>query len=289
MIKESHSEKSAILVVCHKPIPYVAKLANSEINSNFYIHVDRKADIDIIKKDFAPNLENVFWLEKRVDVNWGGFSIVQSILSLMRVALENKENLHFHLISGNCIFLDDITLIEKRMKSYPESSIFLELSSSLRRRYRLRFNAPHADTKYQRSIIGRLLTKCFQLIDKLVYPRNELIKLAPFGNMWFSANIEGMKQLLSIVTEDEETYFSHKLVPDEHFFQYLILKNGLQDTVYDNKRYIKFIGSANHPENLNYGELVSLERSKYWIARKVSSGIALNYLENIKKDCGSEY
>lgn len=282
--KESNSEKSAILVICHEQIPYVAKLANSEINSNFYIHVDRKADIELIKKDFVPNLENVYWVDSRIDVNWGGFSIVQSILSLMRMALDNKENLHFHLISGNCIFLDNIALIEEKMKRYPQSSIFLELSSSLRRRYRLRFNTPHADTKYQRSIIGRLLTKYFQFIDRLVYPRNDFIKLAPFGNMWFSANIEGMKKLLSIVTKDEEAYFRYKLVPDEHFFQYLILKNNLQNTIHDNKRYIKFIGSANHPENLNYEELTCLDRSKYWIARKVEPGIALNYLENIKKD-----
>lgn len=282
-MKIKNCNKSAVLILCHSPIPYVAKLASYERDVNFYIHVDSKIDIEKIKQDFSTETNNVYWIENRINIQWGGFSIIQAILTLISMALENNENKYFHLISGNCVFLVDIPIIAERMSTYPREAIFLELASSVRRRYRIRFNVPHADTKYQRALLGRFLTKFYQLMDKLISPNTEIIKKAPFGNMWFSANIEGMKKLLAIVTEETKNYFRHKLVPDEHFFQYLIIKNNLENYIYNNKRYIYFIGSANHPENLYLEDLIDIDSSEYWIARKVNKDVALNYLKKIKE------
>lgn len=276
------SGKNALLVLCHSRIPYIAALARLNKECNFYIHVDLKSDIEEIKTDFSLELGNVFWIEKRVSINWGGFSIVQAILNLLEVSLANIENGHFHLLSGNCVFLEDIATIGKKMECYSENTIFLELTNSLRRRYRIRFDTPHADTKIQRNYLGRFLTKFYQYLDKLLPIKSPILMRAPFGNMWFSANRGGMNLLFSLVTEKEIKYFQRKLVPDEHFFQYIILSNNLECFLESNYRYINFIGEANHPELLDLDVLLNLDKGKYWIARKVNNDVALNYLDRLK-------
>lgn len=276
--------KTAVLIICYKKIPYIAELAKCNKNCNFYIHVDLKSNIDDIKSDFAGEFSNVFWIEKRVDINWGGFSIVQAILNLLESSLANPENQHFHLLSGNCIFLDDVDVISHRMKCYSANTIFIELTHSARRRYRIRFNTPHADTKMQRSCLGRILTKGYQYLDKFIPVVSPILEKAPYGNMWFSANRGGLEHLYVSIKSEHIDYFRKKLVPDEHFFQYIILLNKLEKYVENYHRYINFIGSANHPEMLDIKELLQLDKEKYWVARKVNDVVALDYLHKIKVD-----
>lgn len=276
------NKKNAILILCYRKIPYIAQLAKLNKNCNFYIHVDLKSDIHDVKSDFDPELSNVFWLKNRVEINWGGFSIVQAILNLLELSLANHENQHFHLLSGNCIFIDDLDIISQRMGCYSDNAIFIELTQSTRRRYRIRFNTPHADTKMQRSYFGRILTKGYQYLDKIIPIVSPILRKAPYGNMWFSANRGGIEHLYYSIRSEDLDYFRKKLVPDEHFFQYIILLNKLEKYVENYHRYIDFIGNANHPEILNLDKLLSLDREKYWIARKVNDDVALNYLEKLK-------
>ena len=145
------------LILTHKNIDHIYKLASELPDASFYIHLDKKSNIDLIQKKSAPN---VFFIDNRVDIKWAGFSMIQATLNLINYALEHdKTNEFFHLISG-----DDVIL--NRDLSWNSSDIFMECRVSKEHQYRLRFDTPHADTKYQRTFLGKVLTQFYKKIDK---------------------------------------------------------------------------------------------------------------------------
>lgn len=255
--------KNVFLVLAHKPIEHIYNYARERQDSNFYIHVDKKTDIRLIK---TQELKNVFFLKEneRVDITWAGFSMVKATLNLINFALgHDQENSFFHLISG-----DDV-ILEKKLE-WNNSDIYIECSVSKRHQYRMRFDMPHADTKYQRTLLGKALTQFYKKLDS-VLPTSETFY---FGSQWFSIRRNELQILITSITTDDLEFFRKKLCPDEHFFQYLIAKNEMLHKVsnFGNKRFIKFDLNFQHgssPIFLTARQLIEAQKENYWFARKV--------------------
>ena len=91
--------KHAILIMAHNQPTLIEKtillLDNKSID--FYIHLDKKVEINRINNQDLPNVHFVEDID-RVDITWGGFSMVQATLNLVRFALSHDhENSFFHL------------------------------------------------------------------------------------------------------------------------------------------------------------------------------------------------
>ena len=85
--------KVAFLNLCHCDPEIVEKSAKQLTqNKNFYmyIHVDKKKD-DIEFKKRLKNVENVFFVENRKEVYWGGFNAIMATIELLKEALNSKE------------------------------------------------------------------------------------------------------------------------------------------------------------------------------------------------------
>ncbi len=142
-------------------------------------------------------MKNIFFVENRVDIKWAGFSMVQATLNLMNYALQHDEsNEYFHLISGDDVFLTDLL-------AWNDSQIYMECKESKEHRYRMRFNAPHADTQYQRSIFGKLLTQGYKFLDKLVPTAEKFY----FGSQWFSIRREQLQKILNSISIEDMDFF----------------------------------------------------------------------------------
>lgn len=90
----------AVLILAHKNIDQVIKLSKQLIPTfNIYIHIDTKTNLTNSQRDELQNLKNVQYISQ-YNVKWGSYSIVKATISLMNLALQNKENTYFHLISG---------------------------------------------------------------------------------------------------------------------------------------------------------------------------------------------
>lgn len=90
----------AVLILAHKNIDQVIKLSKQLIPTfNIYIHIDTKTNLTNYQKNELQSLKNVQYISK-YNVKWGSYSIVKATISLMKLALQNKENTYFHLISG---------------------------------------------------------------------------------------------------------------------------------------------------------------------------------------------
>ena len=263
--------KITYMILTHKNIDHIYKLASEMPASNFYIHIDLKADITQIRKGLH-NIENIFFVENRVDIKWAGFSMIQATLNLMNYALQHDtQNEYFHLISG-----DDVIL--KKEQVWDDSTIYMECRESVEHRYRMRFNAPHADTQYQRSIFGKFLTQGYKFLDKLFSSTEKFY----FGSQWFSIRRAQLQKILDSISVEDIEFFRKKLCPDEHFFQYLVIKNSLLANISSlgNKRFIIFDENyqrGSSPIFLTTKHLLKAKSEQYWFARKVEQKVMYEF------------
>lgn len=95
-------KKIAYLITAHNDPEHLNKLIKAlDYNADFYIHIDKKANI----KEFEDviSLNNVFFLSNRVNVHWAGISMVDVLMNLIEEALKNEnEYCHSVLITGSC-------------------------------------------------------------------------------------------------------------------------------------------------------------------------------------------
>ena len=233
---------TAHLLLCHTPPHHLPLMAQRAPQHHFYVHYDAKSDAGGIA--FLNGLPNVSVLPQRIDVRWGGFSMIEATLALMQAALAQPQHQYFHLMSGDCLPLQTPETIERQMAAAGAGCLFLTCENVPRLRYRVRFSLPHADTSWQRSLIGKCLTKAAQCADRLLPSR----QTAWAGSQWFSADRAAV-QLLLDAAADMRPFFQRKLCPDEHFFQFIAQRHAAQLALHnDNRRCIRFAHGANHPD-----------------------------------------
>lgn len=255
----------AYLMLCHQPPIHLLTWAQRHPTCHYYLHYDAKAPF--IKLAPLKNQSNIHIIRHRININWGGFSMIEATLALMQAALANKNNQHFHLISGNCAPLLSPEAISAQCQQQPENTLWLDSQISPHLRYRTRFNAPHADTTWQRKPLGKLLTYSLKIADKILPNQENCLS----GSQWFSANRTAMQLLFNASLGDATSHFEKKLVPDEHFFQHIAHQlSGSLNHINHNQRFIRFPQDANHPDFLTLDDLWSAQKQGAWFARKVT-------------------
>ncbi|WP_224970335.1 beta-1,6-N-acetylglucosaminyltransferase [Acinetobacter oleivorans] len=270
--------KIGILIIAHKPIKYYEVLAKDNQEIDFFVHMDIKTNY------INPEIGNLIFLkdELRVDVKWGGFSQVQATLNLLSFVLHNSNCEFFHIVSGE----DIVVPVNKDLSeslTWSNSDIFMELTNSPRHRYRVRFFAPHVETIWQRKLVGKLLTFSLKILDKIFITQKDFW----FGSNWFSIRRDELKIILNSITDNDISLFKHRLNPDEHFFQYMVVKAGLKDNISSkgNNRYIIFdkkYNNGNNPIYLNSDQLLKLKNIHFpFFARKVDVDNQLKYYERV--------
>ena len=90
----------AVLVVAHKDADQIIELAKILTRKfEVYIHFDMKYRIPAESADILKSMAHVRLFQK-IAVNWGGYSIAEAELVLLREAMKNPEISYFHIISG---------------------------------------------------------------------------------------------------------------------------------------------------------------------------------------------
>lgn len=264
----------AYLILCHTPPRHIAILAERHPENHYYIHYDLKSEI--IKLNFLRDLKNVHILNNRIAVYWGGFSMILATLNLFQAALSCTDNSYFHLISGDCAPLVAPETMTAEFSKYGSNILFLQCKNIPHLRYRVRFDAPHADTAWQQNLIGKILTKIIQLADKAIPTQ----KIGWHGAQWFSADRVALQTLFNESLSEPSDFFSKKLVPDEHFFQYIVKSQPEKfNLINDNHRFARIPNGANHADFLSLDELWAAKKNGAWFARKVTPSHMARFLQ----------
>lgn len=242
------------IILAHKNPRQLLRLVNtlSCENTSFVIHIDLSSEIKNFIEIFAEkDLLRVHFITDRLMSNWGSFAIIDATLNCFRYVYTTLTiTTRIVLLSGQDYPIKN----NKYIRSYLEfnnNTIFLN----------------HNRIPYDKWICGgKLRFPCYEIIT-------EQIELY-CGSQWFSLPF----QVLEIIFEflefnpDFITYYKAVSIPDESFFQTLLLNSDdrfvEENLVNRNLHLIKWDYPYMHPRNLEENAMKLIKRSRYLFARK---------------------
>ncbi|WP_435952991.1 beta-1,6-N-acetylglucosaminyltransferase [Dryocola sp. BD626] len=274
---------TAVLIQTHNNASYISLLAKLNPDVSFYVHVDLKCD-DIFHEIKKTSCENIFLLEDRVSVYWGGYSQIVATLKLLHMALIKSNASYYHLMSGECFPLIPFSQMEKIWGCTPTVN-FIESHKRPDNEWRMRTWLPFVDTKHMRTFPGRVIKKTLRFISNIVKTSNITDDIF-YGSQWFSINRELCQKIVHVYqNQDFFNKFSSVTCSDEHAIQMLVRKFDNADIADNNKRYIFFEDGASSPNYLDEDKINMLRRdfnSEYWFVRKVHEVDMINQLNGCK-------
>jgi hypothetical protein len=271
--------KVAYLVVAHNN-PQVLKREIGMLSCEdcaFFIHIDQKSNLE---KFSQIRGENVVFSEKRLPVYWGGFSVVQSTLLLLRQALDSPLNYdRFVLLSGSDYplrsgkyihtFLQENRGVEfMNLVKIPNDERGVPLSKINRLWYE-----PNKPT---RRFAARALAKLgFAQRDYRKY----LGSLEPYGGeQWWALTRDACQYVLEFVERNRhvEKYFQNTPAPDEMFFHTILGNSAFASRTRRCLHYLDWSVRGLHPAMINDQHVAFFEaQEKVWLDDIWGSGEAL--------------
>jgi hypothetical protein len=269
--------KIAYLVLAHKNPEQVKRLLKL-LNGDVYIHLDKKCDLE----SFQINMPNINFINDRVSIGWGGYSMIKATFNLINTAKNNSDYDYYILLSGDDYPIQSLEELNKYLKENREYS-FLEFD-------KFDDKWQHAKWRYQNyklfetpNLLNRALQKALNMfINKRAMYRNMVTYK---GSQWWCLNSESIEYLLKYIKDNRDIlrYFKHTHIPDEMFFQIILLNSPLRNKIInDNLRYILL--ESSHPETLtknNFTELINANNK--FFARKFDSNIDTEILDLLDK------
>lgn len=253
--------KIAYLILAHKNPNQLKRLASFLDTDDIYIHLDAKSDI----KNFNDNV-GVF-IENRVDIQWGTFSMVEATLNLIKEAKLKKDYDYYVLLSGDDYFIKSINDFELKLESGNNYIDIIDIEENWKSA-KIRYEIKHTD------IINNSILRKVSFIIKMIFKRRKMINemKAYAGSQWWCLNKQAIEYVIDVVENDKSIieFFKTTLIPDELFFQTILMNSNLKNTIVNNNlRYIVFEKGNVHPNIFTKDNLEELlnEDDKY-IARK---------------------
>ena len=284
--------KIAFLILAHRHFGQLAMLVKSLALPNFdiFIHIDKKSLFnDQIFSILVGDHDNVFIVDDRININWGGFSILDVQLKLLNLASGFGNYGYFSFISGQDFPLKNAILINDHFIQNGDKEFldYFELPSPLNWNYggmhRFEYMWYIDEQGYDESIT---LYKKQMLENKT--KRIMANNLNPFGGSnWISITIDCAKYILTYIEENPKFLIFFKTVahPEEIFFQTLIMNSPFRNNVVnDNLRFIDWKCIGPKPKVLSMEDYDRLKMSDKLFARKFDIKAHPKIIEKIQND-----
>ena len=249
--------------------------------ADFFIHVDLKTDITPFLH--LETLGQVHFVQPRVNIHWGGYSIVEATLNGFDYILQtNKRFDYINLLSGQDYPLKNTYEIHQFFKQNP-GKVFTEFQSIDNEWTEAKTRITNfflTDTPFFGStFLSKLLT--------VLLPSRKLPKgMIGYGkSQWFTMSTLHANNLVDYLLDYPEIqrYFKHTWGSDEFFFQTMIYNSDYKsDMVNDNLRYIDWSEKKVSPKILTIEDADKLVQSGKLFARKFNSKVdskILDYLD----------
>jgi len=244
----------------------------------FFIHIDKKSPAEVYETASRELrvCANVYFLERHV-CHWGDFGhVLATVRGISQICERNTPLDYAILLTGQ-----DYTI-----KSNSHIKQYLEQSQG---KSYLDYNAlPHAD--WPSGGFDRVNRYHFRVLRiRLSLPR---LRKFPFdmklfgGSSYWCLSKECVEYVYRFVQQHKGfvNYFSHVAVPDEIFFQTILLNSDLASTIVnDDLRHVDWTENRNSPATLTSDDLDSLIRSEKLFARKFDTSIDSTVLDRIDK------
>lgn len=247
---------------------------------DFYIHVDKKYDIN--PHLFLETIQNVYFINNRVDVKWAGYNTVLATFECIKeISNSGKEYDFINFLSGQ----------DYPLKPTKEIALFFKEN---RGKEFLSYRDIKNDWKeglirMERFFLANYNFKGKHTLEKLInfcLPKRKIpYDLHPYGkSMFWMLSPEIAMYVVNKVENDKKlkNFFSYCWGSDEFVFQTILLNSEYKHKIVNNNyRYIDWsLGGAN-PKILDENDFESIKNTDMLFARKVDLSISAKLLDLI--------
>jgi hypothetical protein len=280
--------KMATLITAYKQ-PYLLERMLKTMQHegfDFYIHLDKKAN----QRDFEylATLPNVYFLKKRIDIKWAGYTMIQALLSGMREIC--SSGIHYDFVnhmSGQCYPIKPACSIydyfnnnigKNFLSCYLQSNDWQKEAAY---RYQ-KYHFPDAELRGS----NRAASIISFLLPRRRLPFNLTLYGSDFGAYW-TITSEAATYILDYMEKhpEAERFFKKTWGPDEFLFNTILMNSPHKENVINNNfRYIDWSEGGSRPKILTKDDYSSLSKSGCFIARKFDLDVDSAILDAIDKN-----
>lgn len=290
--------KHAYLILAHKNFGQLRKLIEllDHERNDIYVHVDAKAvDFNDIDWSGVSCRSKLVFLPDRINVSWGGVSIMRSELLLLKYAVADGEHDYYHLISGLDLPIKSQTEIHSFFDAH-RGVEFINLwnfKKSTRTRFSFYTVFPEGEGRF----LTRIVNHIFKGLQMAVgYRINRDVDFR-FGSQWFSVT----HALAEYIVNHEdwlEKVFRHTSTCDEIFIPTLVAASPFAEKLFvsesvsnqkevnlANMRFIDWTRgeSIRHPWVFRKEDLPLLESVEHLWARKFDEEVDAEIIDILYK------
>jgi len=295
--------KHAYLILAHTNFGQLRKLIEllDHARNDIYVHVDAKAaGFNPENLVGAARRSRLIILPERINVNWGGVSIMRAELALLRRAAADGEHDYYHLLSGMDLPIKTQDEIHKFFDTHAGKEFInlWEFKKSTLSRFRYYTIFPEGEGRFRTRIVNHIF-KGMQMAVGFRINREVDFR---FGSQWFS-----ITDALARYTLDHsdwlEKVFAHTSTCDEIFLPTLVAASPFADNLFvpipvknqqevnmANMRFIDWTRgeSIRHPWTFRTDDMALLEGVPHLWARKFDENMDHRIIDmlyaKLKKD-----
>lgn len=233
-----------------------------------FIHVDMKSNLSVFLELFPDN-NNVFFVQNRIDVKWGGYEMVEATLNGFKEIIASGLNINYvNLLSGQDYPLKPMSELNQFLTNNPGKAFMLCLNiekdwtEALFRIKEYNFNNWKFPGHYRLQ----------QLINFILPERKMPDGMVAVGrSQWFTISL---KHVIFLINRLESSpalvrFFKLTWAPDEFVFQTLLFNSAFRDDIVaDDLRYIDWSEGKKNPKVLTVIDFDKLISSDHFFARK---------------------
>ena len=220
--------KHAFLIMAHGNLEILNILLSmlEDPLNDIYLHLDSKMGDVKLDRDY----ENLYILEKRMDVSWGDISQINLEMMLFEKAYSHGPYMYYHLLSGVDLPLKSNNYIHNFFEAnFGKEFVGYSFSIGSARERVLYYRIL---SRYQKNFIVRKISSVFIRFQKFW----GLERLFPYeikkGANWVSVTNCFVQYLLSKKTQISKN-FSYTFCADEIFLQSILWNSQFKENIYN--------------------------------------------------------
>jgi len=249
---------------------------------DFYIHVDKK--MDITPHLFLAKIPNVYLINDRVNVVWGGYNTIEATLRSVKEIFDTGKSYDYvHLMSGQDYPIKPAShiydfFVANNGKEFLQFEHFDDWASEsyprIREYHLTNYNFP-----------GRYYVQW--MMNKILPVRKSPLAMEYYGSsMFWALTSKSLKYIIELVDNNARfrRFMQFTWGSDEFMFQTLVLNSSFKDNVVnDNLLFLDRDKGAAHPNILTSNHLNKLLVSEKFFARKFDLDKDVVVLDNIDR------
>jgi hypothetical protein len=273
--------KIAHLILVHKNPQQVERLIRALDHPvfDFFIHLDRKADIRLF--EFLSAKENVFFIKNRVNIRWAGYGTIQATINgFLEIVPKGYD--YINVISGQDFPLKPSEYIvqffqNNRGKEFITCLSITDWKDGWQRAENISF--------VNWRLPGRF---ALEKIAKWFFQKPKFSKdyhLVGRAN-WFTLTNEAAKYILNFIEAHPRIvrFFKYTWGADELMMPTILYNSKFRDNIIDNLVYVDWTGRTDgHPNILTMEHLPALQQTQKLFARKFDIDVDKQILTHLEE------